>query len=660
MQYGFKVTTRGREIIASCAALEKPLVITKVSFGNGDPGEEDFAERKILASYVCDGEIGARWKDENKFYCSVQYDNSKHPELDAFELTEFMVYATDPETEEETPLAYGCLGDFSERTTKYVEGMAPVTQTFRITMVMSNEVNVEVTASSGAPTEEDIAEVREVAERASKATADAKEATAAALEATEKSKEAAGHSPIIKEGNWWNWDYDNQEYKDTGMPARGEVGPNLVNSTTPTNIEGLLKGASGFVGKAEPGVDYVIPKAVEDMARRTEMMDFLAGKQDTLTFDDEPDPLSQNPVKSSGIDKAIQAVKDIATEAKTIAEGRNRGIVFSDYQSVVADLNAAGKGKYNKGDNLFVVTMEVPDLWIISEEASSVEYAYTTDEALVAALAEGPVQIGLYKVGKLETSKVDLSEIEAKLSKKAEKEEVNTALAGKQDKLTFDDAPKSGSANPVKSGGVYTELAAKADEKSVTERLAKKVESSVYTEGLASKQDKLTFDDAPKADSPNPVKSGGIFTALSGKQNALTFDATPTSKSENPVKSGGVFDALAGKQNSLTFDDTPQANSTNPVKSGGIHSALAGKQATLTFDDAPKSGSANPVKSGGVFSALAGKQGSITVTGMLKGTGTAVAAAAAGTDYFAAKTSTTDPGAGSALATGTLLLIYEA
>lgn len=39
--------------------------------------------------------------------------------------------------------------------------------------------------------------------------------------------------------------------------------------------------------------------------------------------------------------------------------------------------------------------------------------------------------------------------------------DINTALDGKQDTLTFDDAPTSGSENPVKSGGVYSALAAK-------------------------------------------------------------------------------------------------------------------------------------------------------------------------------------------------------
>lgn len=43
------------------------------------------------------------------------------------------------------------------------------------------------------------------------------------------------------------------------------------------------------------------------------------------------------------------------------------------------------------------------------------------------------------------------------------KGEVDTALGGKQDTLTFDDSPTSDSSNPVKSGGIYTALAGKVD-----------------------------------------------------------------------------------------------------------------------------------------------------------------------------------------------------
>ena len=91
---------------------------------------------------------------------------------------------------------------------------------------------------------------------------------------------------------------------------------------------------------------------------------------------------------------------------------------------------------------------------------------------------------------------------------------------------------------------------------------------------VSGKQDALTFDTTPTANSSNPVTSDGIKTALDGKQDTLEFDDAPTEGSTNLVTSGGVKTALDTIQNSLTFDTTPTANSTNPVTSHGILTAL--------------------------------------------------------------------------------------
>ena len=82
-------------------------------------------------------------------------------------------------------------------------------------------------------------------------------------------------------------------------------------------------------------------------------------------------------------------------------------------------------------------------------------------------------------------------------------------------------------------------------------------------------------------------------TELSGKQDKLTFDSTPTANSTNPVTSDGIKKAidaktadLSGYQTKLTFDTTPTANSSNPDTSDGVKkyvdSALA---ALISADD---------------------------------------------------------------------------
>ena len=99
----------------------------------------------------------------------------------------------------------------------------------------------------------------------------------------------------------------------------------------------------------------------------------------------------------------------------------------------------------------------------------------------------------------------------------------------KQDALTFDDAPTAGSANPVKSGGVKTALDAKADDADLA-AIAKSGKLSDATEDATHR----VVTDTEKA-------------TWNAKQNALTFDTTPTANSSNPVTSGGVKTALDAK-----------------------------------------------------------------------------------------------------------------
>ena len=92
---------------------------------------------------------------------------------------------------------------------------------------------------------------------------------------------------------------------------------------------------------------------------------------------------------------------------------------------------------------------------------------------------------------------------------------------------------------------------------------------------LDTKQNTLTFDNTPTTGSNNPVKSSGIKSALDAKQNTLQWDSEPTAGSTKAISSGSVKTALDAKQNVLTFDNVPTLDSPNPVKSDGIYRAMS-------------------------------------------------------------------------------------
>ncbi len=107
-------------------------------------------------------------------------------------------------------------------------------------------------------------------------------------------------------------------------------------------------------------------------------------------------------------------------------------------------------------------------------------------------------------------------------------------ISGKQDQLTFDNAPTENSTHPATSGGIYSAL-------------------ETVREGLEEKVDKNSVRDAPVEGSEDPISSGAVFEALEQVQDSLVFDDVPTEDSENPVKSGGIKAALDEKQDLLNL-----------------------------------------------------------------------------------------------------------
>ena len=123
------------------------------------------------------------------------------------------------------------------------------------------------------------------------------------------------------------------------------------------------------------------------------------------------------------------------------------------------------------------------------------------------------------------------------------KSEVNTLLNAKEDLLTFDSAPTTGSNNPVTSSGIKTAV-------------------DNLTTLINTKEDALTFDTIPAEGSDNPVTSAGIKAAI---------DAIPsnpvnsvTNGNMQAVTSNAVYNALLNKQAKITYTDISLGNITFP------------------------------------------------------------------------------------------------
>lgn len=114
--------------------------------------------------------------------------------------------------------------------------------------------------------------------------------------------------------------------------------------------------------------------------------------------------------EDNSLDTTRKTIVGAINEVNSIAKGSNQSLSFANYSAMVTEFNSLAGNEYNVGQNIMVVTLEVPDLWISGIESTSSTYTYTTDEAFTAALAtNGYVQVGYYKLSALETQKVDLT-----------------------------------------------------------------------------------------------------------------------------------------------------------------------------------------------------------------------------------------------------------
>ena len=106
----------------------------------------------------------------------------------------------------------------------------------------------------------------------------------------------------------------------------------------------------------------------------------------------------------------------------TALNGANKAVSFKNYSSMITSLNA-DNGTYSIGQNIMIVTLNVPDLWVSEIAEESVSYNYISDDDFINELnTSGHVQVGYFKLSALETQKVDLTEYQHKIDNTLETE----------------------------------------------------------------------------------------------------------------------------------------------------------------------------------------------------------------------------------------------
>lgn len=157
MNYGFKITTHGRALLAACMDLGAALDITRVAVGSGRVGEDaDLADVHEPVRYMAEGMVADRRREGDRLYLTVQYSNQNNRDTETFQLREFIVYARNPDTGAETDLLYATLGDYPQSIPAYNPSFPAGLWSFPLTIVASSEIEVSVSAPAGLVTTQEL------------------------------------------------------------------------------------------------------------------------------------------------------------------------------------------------------------------------------------------------------------------------------------------------------------------------------------------------------------------------------------------------------------------------------------------------------------------------------------------------------------------------
>jgi predicted nucleic acid-binding Zn-ribbon protein len=300
---------------------------------------------------------------------------------------------------------------------------------------------------------------------------------------------------------------------------------NTADNTLQTNIDNLQSNVNT--------ADTTLQTNINNLKSYTDIQ--LATKQNTLTFDVTPTLDSTNPVTSGGVKSYVD------TADTTLQTNINNLKSYTDTQLAT------------KQNTLTFDTTPTLDSINPVTSGGVKSYVDTADNTLQTNINNLQTNINNLQtnINNLQ-SNVNTADNTLQTNINNLKSYTDTQLATKQNTLgyTAENQANKSSSYTESSTTTYTNTKALVD-------------------GLATKQNTLTFDVTPTLDSTNPVTSGGVKSYVDTADNTLQTNI-------NDLKSYTDIQ-LATKQNTLTFDIAPTLNSTNPVTSGGVYNGLNSK-----------------------------------------------------------------------------------
>lgn len=182
---------------------------------------------------------------------------------------------------------------------------------------------------------------------ASKSAESAIAAEGIAVDAAKDAADIATKPPIIRDGNWWTWDTEVDDYTDSGIDA----GVSLTIGKVTTGAPGTNASVTNVGTPTDPILDFIIPRG--DTGKSGE------GTGDMLESIYDPRGIHTDIFKeiedvSNTADKGFQDVTQLLENKQNIDTGINNGIVITDARGLinVTGNNTAGAVFKDSNDSI--------------------------------------------------------------------------------------------------------------------------------------------------------------------------------------------------------------------------------------------------------------------------------------------------------------------
>ena len=324
-----------------------------------------------------------------------------------------------------------------------------------------------------------------------------------------------------------------------------------VKVKRPTAIKIGTHSVSGkaFVSDNSVTTQKLIDGAVTEEKLASNLKEKLNNKQDKLTFDDEPTANSTNPVTSGGVKSALDGKADKYTEDGGFVAGSNANLVDSGAAIGKSSLSGSGGGAVGEYAQAIIGGGAVGNNSAADGGFGGGQNAKTSNGAAVGQNAEsgdgfagGKNAKTIEDLGEGATAFIDAIQLGTGTNENPFSMQIYDY------QLLSDDAETKSATDGgkyLKDVGKLSSLATSVKDNivnainSIVTLLSQKVDK-VDGKGLSAND--YTDEDAAKL-SALPTKSE-LNSDLESKQDKLTFDTTPTANSTNPVTSGGVANAV--------------------------------------------------------------------------------------------------------------------